>query len=103
MMSTLQLKPLITAYADEKGVHSVSWPQIECLVRDGSEIAKIKAKPGAAIAIHPHVTLSGSEVGEIEAFLTAQKGQPPAAVKCLSVLYEKVLAAQDDEPEVDDE
>lgn len=99
----VEICPLIGQMASPQGPVGVAWPQIERLILDDREIAKIKTWPGAPIAIYPHVTVSEAEKRAISEAIAAKRGGvPPAEIICQSRLYE-LLAAQEDELEDDDD
>lgn len=100
---TVEILPLIGTYVGNKGPVRVQWEQIERLIVDNREVAKIKTAPGAAIAIYPHVNLSEAEKAAVIKKVTEVRGEPPANIFCSHQLYTVLVEGDDEETEVDDE
>lgn len=102
----VQLLPLLGSFVGDKGTVDVRWPQIERLILNNREVAKVKTAAGAAVQLYPHIRPTESEKAAIIRHLTEVRGQPPAAVHCTSELFE-ILDQQagddDEETEIDSE
>ena len=104
MPHVVAISPLIGSFVGPKGPVRVQWEQIECLLLDGREVAKIKTAPGAAISIYPHVNLSEAEKAAIVNKVTEVRGAPPANIFCTHQLYKVLVEGEDEEEtEVDDD
>ena len=104
MPHVVEIKPLIGSFVGKTGPVRVQWEQIERLIVDNREVAKIKTAPGAAIVIYPHITLSEAEKAAIVRKVTEERGQPPANIFCTQQLYKVLVEGEDEEEtEVDDD
>lgn len=103
-MTKVEILPLI-AEAKIKGVpQPVKWHDVERLVVDNIEVAKLKPTPGAAISIYPHIRINAAERAAISAAVAeARGGVPPSAIHATCELYEILKAEAGDDTEVDDE
>lgn len=102
----VQLLPLVGSFVGDKGKVDVRWPQIERLILNNREVAKVKTVAGAAVQLYPHIKPTESEKAAIIQHLTEVRGQPPAALHCTSELFEIMDAAgtdDDEETEIDSE
>lgn len=99
----VDILPMLGQMITKAGPQTVRWPDIERLILDDREVAKIKTTPGAAISLFPHVRISAAEKQALsDAIAVARGGVPPAAIHATSELYE-ILKAGDDDGDADEE
>lgn len=101
----VEILPLIGSFVSAKTGKPVEvvWQQLERLVLDNREIAKLKTTPGAAIQTYPHVRLNAAEQRAVIETVTAVRGMPPAEVIGTSELFRIISDGAEEETEIDDD